>query len=463
MKQLKMLTSQKMWSGIRKMGWALLHTLLYLVNILMLFLLLFFVFYIPWSARSDGKVLHNVEIQNPLHNTHPRQLVVLVHGGGFCPNQNVQQFGLPAALEQSGPSWCDMLQKTALWLLTNAGTSSPFPAPSERTIWQLVRDTYPDAAILIPRYNSTLFSNEDPFQLSVALEFAIRAADERDHYHDIILIGTSAGSLIARKAYLYGMGIDHDHPALPNAQSDVAYRKPWAEKVSRIVFASGVTRGWNPDAKPERITFLGYWLNKLFIKLGEWTNTARLVRNLERGTPFIANSRTQWIRDLPVALNKAHIKPPISVQLLGTIDDIVSADDISDLTANPGFALIPVSGAGHLQVLRFDNSLPGQAALRAFSEAIQLPSDELLQRYGKTAISDETAPKSDIVFIMHGIRDIGDWEPMLREALKDSYRRAHGSSPANGNDRDHVLDGLEIRTDKYGYFPMIPFLLLGER
>ena len=93
------------------MGWGLVRALLYLVNIITLLLLLFFTFYLPWSAWPDSEILHDVETRKPLHDTHPRQLIVLMHGGGLCPNQNVHQFGLPATQEQSGLSWCDMLEK----------------------------------------------------------------------------------------------------------------------------------------------------------------------------------------------------------------------------------------------------------------------------------------------------------------------------------------------------------------
>ena len=431
--------------------WRLVRAILHLVNLIALLLLVLLALYIPWSARPDSDILRDTGIHQPLHRPHPRQLIVLVHGGGFCPDQHVQQFGLPAAQALPERSWCDTLQKALHWILGRKGEPAPPSRATEPTIWQLVRHTYPDAAILIPKYNGTLFSNNDPIQLAVELEFAIRAADERHHYRDIILIGASAGSLIARKAYLYGMGIKHDHPALPNARADPRHRKPWAAKVSRIVFASGVTRGWNPDANLAEMPLPAYLFNKLFINLAEWTDTARFTRHMIRGTPFIANARIQWIRDLPVALDQAGIKAPISIQLLGTVDDIVSAGDISDLTANPGFALIPISGAGHLQVLRFDKSVAGQAALRGFSEALQLPSGELLQRYGTATPAGTAVKKRDIIFIMHGIRDIGDWEPLLREAIRETYQRTQ------------ALDGLEIKTDKYGYFPMIPFLLLDQR
>ena len=198
-----------------------------------------------------------------------------MHGSDLCPNQNVLQFGLPAMQEQSRLFRCDRLEQLMHRLALGQRLPSLASIPPEHTIWKLVRNAYPEAALLAPRYDSSTFSNQDPFQLAAALEFAIRAADERDHYRDIILIGFSTGALIVRKAYLYGMGINHDHPALPNAQSDTAYRKPWAKKVSRIVFASGVSRGWDPDAKPEKMPLPTYLLNKLFLRLAELTDTAR--------------------------------------------------------------------------------------------------------------------------------------------------------------------------------------------
>ena len=71
---------------------------------------------------------------------------------------------------------------------------------------------------------------------------------------------------------------------------------------------------------------------------------------LRRGKPFITNLRIQWIRlkfpkkpgDNALAVDKA-----FTVQMLGSVDDVVSPEDNIDLVAGSDFVYIDVPFSGH--------------------------------------------------------------------------------------------------------------------
>lgn len=314
-------------------------------------------------------------------------------------------------------------------------------------VWKV----YPNADVLIPNYNSGIFSNADLFQTAHQISEAIQLAACRRRslgrpYEKIVLIGHSIGALLARKAYLYGKGNSPDHPFNPGKNPP----RGWVDKVERIILLAGINRGWSTD----RMDWKGRietWIGRQIFKL---TGRGRMVFSVELGSPFVANLQAEWIR----LANKQRSSVAPVIQLLGRDDDRVRPEDNKELMATPDFIFIPVADADHANVIRFapDASID-QAETEARSErkrlflmALSSNIAALRQEFGSNrTVLDRTdvarALIRHVVFVVHGIRDYGDWVTEFKKDMES---------------RDPLV---RVITSKYGYFPMLRFLLFGDR
>jgi pimeloyl-ACP methyl ester carboxylesterase len=324
-----------------------------------------------------------------------------------------------------------------------------------RGVHALTRELYPEADHLLPRFSGGALSNGDPRLIASAIEDEIDRLHRLHRYDKIVLIGYSAGSLIIRKAYLWGHGGAHgvDRPGGATPRHD------WVDSVDRIVLLAGMNRGWSispkddePDAMPlpmhER---LAYWLGKRF---GELTGTGRLARSVERGAPFVADLRVQWIRFARPPGGAAPSRVAPVIQLLGDIDTVVSGPDSKDVKASKDFVYIPLTQTDHATMLDVlpDPSRPDRAELarhRAdkLREAIGARTADLRERYATTA-APENATIEHVIFVVHGIRDFGDWTANIEAEI---------AGRAGARERYKVI------RSSYGYFPMGKFLVLGAR
>ncbi len=293
----------------------------------------------------------------------------------------------------------------------------------------IVKQTMPNALVLVPRYNCGRFSNADPYHIASELEDAIVKLDARHNFTSITLLGHSIGALLVRKAYVWGHGLTEDRPGFPTTKHS------WVDKVQRIVLLAGMNRGWSISPRASKMhlgELLGIWVGK---RIGQLTGTGRLILSAERGAPFVADLRVQWIR-LARGESGPQVKPVI--QLLGDDDNIVSVADSMDLTASKDFIYLPVVGATHAGIVQERDAIAG---------ALADPIDSL--RAKTQNISNEDQTVEEVVFVLHGIRDFGSWTEALRQEIE---RRARST------DRRVV-----VVTSKYGYFPMGRFLLYGAR
>ena len=114
---------------------------------------------------------------------------------------------------------------------------------------ETLAECLPDADLMVPRFRSTLFSNADPADLAAQLSDLIEAAEQSQPtggYTRIILVGHSFGALLARKAYVFACGENHElrrGGLIPGTKS-------WAKKVERIILLAGMNRGWSVTPKP---------------------------------------------------------------------------------------------------------------------------------------------------------------------------------------------------------------------
>jgi pimeloyl-ACP methyl ester carboxylesterase len=314
-------------------------------------------------------------------------------------------------------------------------------APSEERLSNLTALLSHQGRVMRLDYPSSYFSNADAEVVSQQIGCRIQKEVSREHFEKIIVVAHSVGALLARKAYLDGL----------------AYGEPWTSKTQRIVLLAGANRGWHPDgAQPldmsngKRLVWLmGEWLARL-------TGVGKFILQFQAGTPFVANLRLKWMREIR---DSKGTKPVEVVQLLGDIDDVVASDDSADIRvmANGAYAFLRVRGTGHGNII----DVPSEDESRFFSKFRQLSDESELRIYRSRKIVDAvTASFQDlmgeseeqpmgtdhnvktVVFVLHGIRDLGKWSSKFETALRGKL---------NGS--------IRIVSPRYGYLGMGPFLL----
>jgi pimeloyl-ACP methyl ester carboxylesterase len=302
---------------------------------------------------------------------------------------------------------------------------------------QEVRKSLSDEAdIFRPDYPSGLLSNTDPINLALSLKEQIAEHFNSKQYEHVILIGHSVGAVIIRKAYLYALGIKDD-VAVP----EVEKREPWATKVDRIITLAGMNRGFGYSQKPSKMNWLSYWINRIGIFFGEKTGSGKFIRSFERGSPFIANLRVQWIR---LAVDERFELPP-TIQLIGTRDDVVQLEDNYDLASDKNFRNINVPDTGHASIIKLDDPQFGAVRKSKFKDALTKSVEELeLQN----PLPED--PSDVVVIVQHGIRETTTlWRGNLKEVIEKEAK--------------NLGINAKVITPGYGYFPMGRFLVYRDR
>jgi alpha-beta hydrolase superfamily lysophospholipase len=299
----------------------------------------------------------------------------------------------------------------------------------------------PDADLLVPSYPAGYLANTPTNALAQEIvdllnHFVLKRREGGADYQCIILIGHSFGALLLRKALVYAYGSTEDAPSRTPPQ-------PWRHKIRRLILFAGMNRGWvMSDRPPGANRLIWAYLKFLYFFLRRFP-VAKLVRAAERGAPFLSDLRVQWLRLFD---QEDAALLPITVQLLGTEDPIVREDDSGDLEAAATFRFRRLPGGDHYNVIRFSPiKHPDRAEWRRrFIQALTAPDDEIETDLLTDPLQRDPAVER-VIFIVHGIRDYGDWTAAVAREIS-------------------ALDPRAVsRISRYGYFPMGDFLLLGER
>ena len=308
-----------------------------------------------------------------------------------------------------------------------------------------LREVLSDADVMVPQYRADILSNVDPRRVADQLVEYIHEADQArtqqadgGQYDRIILIGYSIGGLIIRKTYLIAMGYGDDETLVHKAKP-----MPWATKVERIVLMAAVNRGLS-TLKPKGTSWGLYALQQMGWATIPRLGLGQLLSQMRRGSPFVANLRVQWIR----LSQSAEVQLPPTIQLLGDLDDVVSEEDNIDVLANANFRYIKLRDTGHTSICNFQDAEVGAYRRAKFLQAVTTP---IAQLEGDGVVNGQEVGQGidHVVFIMHGIRDMGLWTIRVSEALETAAQQTGQS--------------VETITAGYGYFPMLRFLFFGAR
>jgi alpha-beta hydrolase superfamily lysophospholipase len=329
-------------------------------------------------------------------------------------------------------------QSTQLVVLVHAWTLS---SASMSWVRAAIEQAMPHADLLVPDYQAHMFSSADPIAITealcTALSDAVAARRQKGQSYDaIVLVGHSLGALLVRKAYAFAKGQSQDGLGPLRARPQA-----WAHLVTRIILLAGTNRGWSLAKKARDLSWVKWLGFRTTDLLWRWFRIGNLINSVRRGAPFVANLRIQWIN-----LVRNADPPPLTIQLLGDSDDIVSEEDNVDVQSGAAFIYLRVAATGHVNVIDFSG--PHGAGRRdKFVHALLSPAADL--------ISDKIAPLvvhpevQHVVFVMHGIRDYGFWTTQL------GHHIAHAAKTAGMN--------VRVITAGYGYFPMLGFILQPER
>lgn len=314
-----------------------------------------------------------------------------------------------------------------------------------------IRAVRPDADILQFEYPAQLFSNANLFALAWQMEAGIDAHQRAKQYERITLCGYSIGALLVRKAYVYGCGSVADAPGTAGTRAVTGPTKDWTTKVDRLVLLAGMNRGWDRDSKQKDVPFYKRSLLWLGLTIARLSGTGHLLRHCEKGEPFVANLRLQW---LEVMRRTAPSSKPIVIQLLGDSDDVVSSDDSKDVTVARDFIWVVVNNTDHANVAKLGNEgtkLERKHKIQmAFGDEAAVAE---LRRMNPATNVREDPDVTSVVFVLHGIRDMGEWTSQFQKPLQDAYLKNHPDGKSK----------LHVHRASYSYFGMGPFLLWADR
>lgn len=283
-------------------------------------------------------------------------------------------------------------------------------------------------------------------------------------YDRITSIGYSIGGVTLRAMYLNA--IDKQVSSKTRVpQSKRHWSTPSAE--DRMVLLAAINRGAGASRIMGPFKALTYTALSKFLTSIEWA-VPHLVNSARRNAPFISQMRLVWVA------NADHLAPLTVVQLLGSRDDLVGPHDTLDLITGRNFYYLDVPNTGHETIIQVDPRLatsPEEANIRntrwdiistaIFQKAETIEAKEVrpwgMQRPDRDATASNAEPATiprqdaitDVVFVIHGIRDPGHWtDKIARHIWK-----------LGGEHGIH----FERVVDSYGYFGMGPFLVPSVR
>lgn len=259
----------------------------------------------------------------------------------------------------------------------------------------------------------------------------------------------------------------------------------WVGKVERLILIGSMDLGWHLSHHFGFAAIIVAWVARQLVRpFTPWTTWP--VLDCEKGTPFVENLRIQWARLLhEMDANKDDA--PLFIQLFGTRDRYVGPMEGVDplflppphqKTPNSGkyrYVCIEVPESGHedLALIADSASLTGQGKSREEIGRAQkrrgLMIESLIRAPGKFSniqahLAEDSQlhkpnPKvTDVVFVIHGIRDAGYWTQHLAQRIKALSSKSSQTSSDPPKEIRFVSE-----TSTYGYFAMLPFISSGTR
>ena len=323
-------------------------------------------------------------------------------------------------------------------------------------------DDFKDADFFAPQMPFGMFSSVRAARVVALImqkidELWLSRQQSGSPYKRIYLLGHSMGGVFVRKVYVCAVGSLEKAPLeadfvkafkVLEVEPPVSERS-WASRVERVILIAALNRGWSISQHMGYSNMVLWFLGSVIGRLRTFFLGDRpLVFALRKGSPFVAQLRIQWIRMRQRAEESGGSLPggAVTVQLLGSIDDIVSPLDSIDAVAGRDFYYIDVPYSSHKTILQMSGNGEAEGRRDALIEAITASPSHLESSTVPPVDEsfDVRRDVDDVVFVIHGIRDNGYWtQKIAREVIR------------RGRDAGRTV---VPETSSYGYFPMLPFI-----
>lgn len=322
----------------------------------------------------------------------------------------------------------------------------------------------PHLDVFCPDMPLGIFSTVDPDKIVGDLLAEIdkrwlTAISESRPFQKIVLIGHSIGALLARKIYVVACGetllapIESIYKTAGN--DGLLPARPWAFSVERIILLAGMNRGWQLTHYMGLTNAIIWSIGIVFALIHRFFRRRELlIMTFRKGASFLTQLRLQWLRmRYRAKIDQAWPGQALTVQLLGSRDDVVGPEDNVDLASGGDFLYLDVANSGHADVVDMGDPVHGRGRAVALRLALEGTQAEIMQEAVLPADDGLPAPDPGInrvVFVIHGIRDVGYWTHKVARHIRRQAVQARSTTWAT-------------ETSSYGYFPMLSFLLPWSR
>ena len=221
---------------------------------------------------------------------------------------------------------------------------------------------------------------------------------------NVDIVGHSAGGVIAQIVYLLAR----------KSKLRLGQLKP---KDFRLILIAPINRGWEvshhlPLAR-KIATIFGLCVIPLVVA---WERAKAIVQRrkhrqpwvlqIRRGSPLLFWLRMSWLEQ--------NCERPKVIQLLGSIDEIVSWRDMVDPVSGEHFVHAEVPFSDHVSILNFEDSKFGEIRKQTIKKALICTPDEIKNDpiFVEPWDVEPSPPEMNVkrvVFVLHGIRDEGHW------------------------------------------------------
>ena len=201
-----------------------------------------------------------------------------------------------------------------------------------KDVLRTISEIAPKSDILVPKFDSRLWSQQDAESLAGDLSKTIeqvlsyKRSDLEAGYGGITLIGHSIGAALVLSAWLRSL-------AAPPSESH-----SWARNVNRIVMLAGLTEGWTAPTAAS-VGLFRSWKFRALISFAKYLGLAQFMISTEAGSPFITRLHAQWR-----AIAQTGCTMPLLIQLRGEDDWLTSS-----ISGFPKHSLL-VSDTGHFDI-----------------------------------------------------------------------------------------------------------------
>ena len=306
--------------------------------------------------------------------------------------------------------------------------------------------------------------------------------DKEEKFEKVYFIGYSMGALLARKTYVCacacGKTNSIDIPLEAEFNGfDFKLSNQWAAKIDRIILLGGINRGWSIN---HHLSLFRSLLWSIIVGIGNVMmlfNKKPLVFSIRKGSSFVTQLRIQWIyMRKRTDSKKQELGKALTIQLLGSKDNLVSPEDNVDSITGRDFIYLEVPFSDHLNVveiidsknknkLDLDNHCRKRkdvflSALIDDIATLEEKSSPLTAHTEIATISHKYSARNpdnvtDVIFVIHGIRDEGHWTNKVAQQVILENEKANKIRINQNRKTRH----FEIETSRYGYFPMLLFAL----